>query len=177
MISHASWQAHTLNLVSMNNVGLTQMFATFMITEAFTETWIDAMKKINQRIRVTNTARSLCEVEVECLALNAIPIIGPGLYRKCVNGCQAPWNMHRGFMQTMKAYLVSIEAVYGPITHGLPTSYRLLGAYSAMNQSLVDSFARRTEPILDEVHATNRDGRREIFFVGLGSTQPIAQGY
>jgi hypothetical protein len=155
-VTHASWEAHHLNLIAMNNVGLAQMFSVFMITEALTEVWVDAVARVSERLIEGAKAQKECASTCK----NAGHPILVGL---CFEALCGNWQIHMAVMSAIMSQLLAIEAVYGGITQGLPTSLRLILAYSKANEHLVSEFPKFSKKIVDEVNNENDVKRVELF--------------
>jgi|GEM_PF-5296976 len=147
VITQASWAARSLNIMAMNNVGQSQMFTAFMVTEALSWTMAEAAKEAIEQItavqRVARAYASACGI----------------FYGVCYAAIVAAGSV---IPVAALAALGIIEVQYRPISHGVPTSIKLMNAFAAMNQHIVEGFPALSGQVVRDI--SNKNGVDEFFF-------------
>lgn len=147
-ITQASWAARSLNVISMNNVGLVHMFTVFMVSNAFSSSWRDVMKTAGDKAKQASNAYSIC--------MGAIAWTGIG-----AAACKV-YKGYSAYMRAIQAQLAAIELRYAVTSRGLPTSMRLIDAFGRMSDQIVNEFPRFSWEIAEKMREEN--GADEVLF-------------
>jgi len=146
-MTQASWAARSLNVMSMNNVGMTQMFTVFMVSQAAAQSLVRGEKELLRQVQEVYSFWNRI-----CSPLKAVPVVGGGLYAGCMAG---PMAAITAVVTPAAAYGAAYEVYFRPFTHGLPTSLNLVRAFGVMNRRLVRDFPAKTAKIQNQIGTEN----------------------
>lgn len=151
-VSGATWIARGMNIISANNVAMTEVLALIVVLKALKDTWEQGLRKAQI-------------IEATCNALAAIPFVGAGISAGC-----------RVYITIPKIYFQTKLTTFGPpiemATQAGGLLWLVLYGLEGVNDWVFYTFPKNAYSEAQSVAESNRAEGVEIYPKGLPLSAP-----